>query len=933
MPNDFKSVRYQDLKENPAYKQLVESVYREQASIQVQRAYRKYLTKKGKKPSLAVKNAVTKSDSFFKVIQEPTDNKYLEHANHIQNQRYDLLAFDDTEFVRNLYKCFRHKEINLNQMYLALQLYQARDWLKSNLPNDYRTAGQIHQFRYDDPKGPYQALKEISYAKELQIKKFYAALKNIEDQSYYTINFTGYEEYFFFKEGLLNYSLLSTKKFKNMLTAYLKNKASFFKTDAIERLIRSDNAEKIQAHIDELLGEETIKRYEAQKETCAFQDSASFLCAVLTANEDNPSYQLSPDYSSINKKSPTLCFVITTLHAENELQHAVHGEEVMLSALSAGKLTMRMIRALDEHPKKSENEEKSASQTLNTLYEHQYKALSHQARPVEITHPDLIKTAFPHDRIIPDFLLGWHDRFHAWRCGANFKAAIRHERALLTRRGICQQQDFIMTHGIWLTLDKDIYLGKSIRSSSIYTIDSLYHDFFSNILFRARAIDENRDLFLLNFIDMIKNSDVWNSFLPEKAQSSSFRELITHNERLSTHPLAKAFNDVHLIETIEQHKEKSNESIILRCRLRNLPDAMALCDIADAIGLEKLFIWTMNEGLQTKTEAFGLKILLDDLHSPEQLATLLKQAIHTLGNDAQRHYIGEPGTLEKLQWHEEDITNPDTSGEILRKVAKETGNVRDIEIIKNHKHFDKAVAIALLSNKKVFPSETLLDFIHDRFHSDEHITLLVRHHPCKRVTHDMVSLAEMLQIAQLCQDPSLLKHIAAIRDLSPKIQMAMVENKHTTPDQLLEIIEKNNVTSKFLIKAAERDQKKSFKLLHTIFLNKKVQDCMSNELLEKKSTYDQFIQARAHIIAILNDNEKHPAPNSTVLALFSGRKKTLEQIADITIQLNQAWSIAELHEILNKLLQHEGPDWYSKRIADANAAISKNITTVNSQKR
>ena len=133
----------------------------------------------------------------------------------------------------------RLSEINLNQMHLALQLYQARDWLRKNENNDHPAAGRLHSFRYDDPHGPYQALKEISYATETNIQQFYRQLQNPEDQTYHTINFTAHEEYYFFRSGLLNYGLLKNRKFQEMLVAYIKNKAGYFEKDVITKLFKN----------------------------------------------------------------------------------------------------------------------------------------------------------------------------------------------------------------------------------------------------------------------------------------------------------------------------------------------------------------------------------------------------------------------------------------------------------------------------------------------------------------------------------------------------------------------------------------------------------------------------------------------------------------------------------------------------------------------
>lgn len=113
-----------------AYRDLMGSLFREQAVRTLQRATRRYLDRTSDiEISEATAKKVTVSDSIWSVVQESRDDTYLRHVNSIQAGRYLALDFSDPQFVRNLYKSLRLNAIDKEQMLKALLIYQAKEWL------------------------------------------------------------------------------------------------------------------------------------------------------------------------------------------------------------------------------------------------------------------------------------------------------------------------------------------------------------------------------------------------------------------------------------------------------------------------------------------------------------------------------------------------------------------------------------------------------------------------------------------------------------------------------------------------------------------------------------------------------------------------------------------------------------------------------------
>src|SRR3990167_9702242 len=170
---------------SPEYAMLMGSVYREEATRRLQSAVRQYRQKKGKKVSAPTGDAVTNSGSILRVVYEPIDDKYKEHVEKIKANAFAQLDFADTQFERNLYKCLRLGEITLNQMFLALQLYQAKAWLVAQTERERDKAGALRVFQYQNKDGPYQPQQTVTGMTPEREQRFHQTLTAPEDQQYF----------------------------------------------------------------------------------------------------------------------------------------------------------------------------------------------------------------------------------------------------------------------------------------------------------------------------------------------------------------------------------------------------------------------------------------------------------------------------------------------------------------------------------------------------------------------------------------------------------------------------------------------------------------------------------------------------------------------------------------------------------------------------
>lgn len=485
------------------YNQLVDHIHRLQASIDIQRAYR---SKKGWLYKKAPAH-FTQSGSSRTVLTEPMNDDYLMYAERISVGNYHDLNFKDPHFIRHIFKALRLSKISLNQMLMAHQIYDALEWL-----HDYRsTVPQLRRFNLLDPQSPYQA-SQISYATPERIARFKGNLKK-EDQWYYVVNFTKSDEALFFKHAAFAADL---RNFAIYVGA--KQRATIHQEKKAMHALQQQ--ESSRALISFLLLQSDIKQQEIQQEipvsnTPSVNDSSMELLVRAVALEPVPSICLSPDFNADDPETPILSFVLLTPEAKKQLQLAVHDDKSVFAYPIAGQFDTRLIRAMiDDHSQHPEVRE-----VMVSLYPFYQLDPIHRFRPVEIAHPDLVASPNPHNLKVVNAVLTWHDDFHVWRSGANFKASLQYLRNLLTQSAK-DKNITIMNKPIWYLSDMDISVGHKVRRGVIQSKQAgftIYIKLLNGLLQKNEARPDHT-WYQIVFRDLLKNARWWNIMVADCLQ-------------------------------------------------------------------------------------------------------------------------------------------------------------------------------------------------------------------------------------------------------------------------------------------------------------------------------------------------------------------------------------------------------------------------------
>lgn len=518
-------------------------------------------------------------------IQEPiSDEKAIEHAEHINAGNWTQLNLDDPEFTRNIYKSLRLKKINTNQAATAILLKDARNELC-----DLKEAKSIRQFKWGD--GPYNP-QTISYASSEHIQEFHARLKQINpsEQCYFTLDLSKkLEAAFFFLMLTPHWDIkkhIEDSRFIPLLKKYINRN---FKKDEpqykeIMKLVDQDISGRSLALTIFEHGPFGNWLCGRRKKFDISRQSIELISEVIRMNMEHPNWVLSPNFDENNPDSPMISIVLPTMAALNELQAALHGEDVTEPHFVFGEVSTRLIRALDEFPEKF--------------------GKKHQARPVQLIHPDVKKNGRPpHGLEAHPFSLAFHDLFHCWQNSINqIKPFCRYLRKLFQT-----ETSFDMSKPLWFLTDMDFStIGlKKLRINSelkkvwhkklainvvngiIKDTESQYPEFF---------LDTDRfDDHLLLVIDMIQNKEKWKHFLGQ--YPVDFFKIATESEKSEINTDLEKFHSVYA-ETekllTSEHEQKtestSNKPVcyyILLYRLTHngiaLEEAKQLCDQIIAI--------------------------------------------------------------------------------------------------------------------------------------------------------------------------------------------------------------------------------------------------------------------------------------------------------------------------------------------------------------
>ncbi len=636
--SDLKKISVSDArfdKKNPDdknYWSILDLAYQKNAAVTLQRAFRK-------KHQYEYKNKSTKTEPItMRFMQEPTDKKYLEHVNKIQNCDWLGLDYNDPQFVRNIYKALRLGLIDSYKLATVSLWYYAIDFLRNK--ND---EVRICQYSFVN-KGPYDPAS-VSYANPKMLDDFYNELKKLPEgeRGYLTIDMPKEHEVVFLLIMMIRlheqgdhyrplFKIMLEKFIKQInipiekKSALLELLPTIWKIGGYQKLldflteqfftVYPDDKPKEDVKIDEYV----MKLAKDTKDRKLFDAMNNYLLlvAILIVNQQNPTLVLSPDYNEVDINSPIISFVLPTLSAWMALQKSVHQESAAYPTLTVGQLSPHDFLA---------NFKKS-------LF----------SRFIELVHPDVKHNEKPHEVYTTPFILSWHDYQHVWCNGS-----IMHK--FLFMHLINSLSDFTnikMSQAIWKLIDMDTGLGRAVRDAEKkgelveeYRIDYLFaflnrleislHDFF--------------DFSLLIAIDMVINREEWKKSLgkyPEDffpKDDDTWLKIMGKEKELS-HFNFSEFQSMltKMAEIIRTNPIKNpvQASIvyILLYRFKDYPEGLMLVDKIRKIGVEKFFT--------LKSNKIGIHIFVTHSCVKESILPISKDNLFSsLKNLIERHIENE----------------------------------------------------------------------------------------------------------------------------------------------------------------------------------------------------------------------------------------------------------------------------------------------------
>ncbi len=650
MPN-YSRVSVVEAKANGDYWLVLRHMFREQAARVLQRAWRR----KKQKPFVGIyTETLTNNAKLLRFIQEPTDNTFHDHAQKILNGDWLSLNFQEPEFARNLYKALRMGLLNRTQFSTALLLYSATLEFKN----------PIQQFRFDG-KGPYTP-ESIVYATPERLASFYEKLKELpeNEQCYFSVNFSTLREALFLYDTLVSEKYLPAIHEDFFIAFVRKAQASLVMSEDYLRVVdnlKSTDADNAVAKIIDLIrlvyseySEYLQYRYTTKNDLSdgvivrgkdnLDLNSQSLISAIYATMPQLPMVRISSDYDATDANSPLFCFIIPNISVFSALELAMHSTQTEVPSLpffTAGQISTRLIKALDESP--------------------EVFSQAAPSRPVELVHPDLVSNPSPHGAgRVYAFSLSYHDLFHTWQNGMLLhKPFVRYLRQL-----VIQETGFDMSKVIWQMTDMDFSSSLIERMAAKNKDDNAL---IFSLVFRVLSVGLilgsvgsdfwkatlSHDINLLMILDMVLNHSLWkNKFLvsatPEEAfkANTEFWEPIAEvlSASIDRKEVFFFYNDLnHFHQAILFFKNiistenasgvsHSNIFYLLAFRLRDHAEGLSLCKQLESIGLNEFVEWTRNNGLK-----------LTNSLEPHFLSTMPVDALYN-----QLHELAENNQTPKL---------------------------------------------------------------------------------------------------------------------------------------------------------------------------------------------------------------------------------------------------------------------------------------------
>ncbi len=657
----MKYIHPRDIDKNSEYYQVVAPIIKEQAARIIQRNAREKFNFAPAKSYIETLNGDLKLD----FLSEPEDDEPAQAiAKAVQNNDFNLIAYQQEDFIRHLLKCLRQKLINKKQFLTTNLLFEALLAFNNNkIPDDYSDQLQKHNFL----SGPFDAFA-MSYATH----ETRASLQQTMDASdhYYTINmphemtvsliFQGISvisgAHKTFKQGVENYFSRLPLTILERIEVYkiMLNYTGDLKDADITTLHLIIQKYETDATIY------SFATYEGEKTEYYNEASSSMiglLSQILKVTANMPAIAIATTFSINKLDSPLFSFIIPKIESFNKLQTVYHGNGMITEPQAViGALTPRLIRAMDELPITNQlptndvitfgNElplanikQSAAPPVLQALYNEQ-STYENAARPVEICHGDLIQTKEPHSYDCYNFMLTWHDLFHCWRNGENNKAMFRHLRQIHDKKANLAVKIDGMSKVIWPLTDIDKSAGEinknytaNIKNANYINrynpFSYIWHYLFAVNLTkqinRQYSFEKYASLLQLcestklydfknniddnNIIvfDFLNNENLWSSWF----DGLSPIKLLNNAQLINWHDKEYSVNSKILFRRLchaqafkQKHKDLTNDEqiffYILDKQGINVSEKL-IYDIRN-FGIENLVYWSKNTGLYFKKE-------------------------------------------------------------------------------------------------------------------------------------------------------------------------------------------------------------------------------------------------------------------------------------------------------------------------------------------
>jgi len=505
----------------------------------------------------------------------------------VTRQQYHHIYYQFPNFTQYLFGAFKEGVVNMNEMMTIKLMYDALVFFNQGAIPEI-PAYSFQRFLID--QGPFQPSK-LSYWFAPQTEELENILAQTEDKNFYHYYTIALNEHY---TNLLVYELIAEEfqgaYIHTLLEIFIKQKPKEIQNFL---LIKAKNYLETLNKFHKTILLQALFSDERPPATKKERDSILFLVSIEHIENQMPSIVLRPDEPQF------IHFVLPTIDTLNLLQTILHGEETVLPFAVVGKQSPRLIRAFDEIPSLPQGAPLTPAQmNLIKLFPVSLQ-LDKPRRPIEITYPNIPREEKPHQFEAYDFMLMWHDLFHAWRSGSNFKNSIRKLRLLHDSRfGYNPNPEKGMSAFIWELTDMDLspslyYRINQSRQNQLLS----FKLFVESVLFNAREPDSLENyLFLYSYA---KDPSAWEP-LPIVANMHELSRLLRiHYDYNLERYLVR--NHQKISKYLQTHPEASFLQVYFYLMIKN-NDAfqLKLIHALDEMTSHEVFEWR-KEGLYFKS--------------------------------------------------------------------------------------------------------------------------------------------------------------------------------------------------------------------------------------------------------------------------------------------------------------------------------------------